>query len=249
MPTLDYRQLYIGANGAIPPSRQPSMYGRRPPREIIGFGAARQPGDIDAAVAAARAAFDDPDGWATWHPKQRADVLEKFAAELEARGAETAARVSMQNGMPIWLAQQFEAGFPPLLLRYCSDLMNGAPVEERQGMLGGVSLVSRQPIPGWSARSCRGTSRRISFLKIAPALAAGCTVVLKPAEETVLDAFLMAEAAAAAGLPPASSTWSPAAATSVPTWWNTPTSTRCPSPDPPPPGEQSPKPAGGCCGR
>jgi acyl-CoA reductase-like NAD-dependent aldehyde dehydrogenase len=55
-------------------------------------------GDIDAAVAAARTAFDAADGWSTWESKERADVLERFAAELEARSAETARRVSIQNG-------------------------------------------------------------------------------------------------------------------------------------------------------
>ncbi|HRD10840.1 MAG TPA: aldehyde dehydrogenase [Mycobacterium sp.] len=203
MPTLDYRQLYIGGQWRDPAQSETIDVQSPTTEETIGSVPRGGRADVDAAVAAARAAFDDPNGWATWHPKERADVLEKFAAELEARGAETAARVSMQNGMPIWLAQQFEAGFPPLLLRYYSDVMNSAPVEEeRQGMLGGVSLVSRQPVGVVAAIVPWNVPQGISFLKIAPALAAGCSVVLKPAEETVLDAFLMAEAAIAAGLPP-----------------------------------------------
>jgi acyl-CoA reductase-like NAD-dependent aldehyde dehydrogenase len=169
---------------------------------LIGSVPRGSEADIDAAVAAARAAFDDPSGWSSWHPKQRGEALEQFAAELEARGAETASRVSMQNGMPIWLAQQFEMAFPPLLLRYYSDVMNSAPVEEeRAGMLGGTSLVSRQPVGVVGAIVPWNVPQGISFLKVAPALAAGCTMVLKPAEQTVLDAFLMAEAAVAAGLP------------------------------------------------
>jgi aldehyde dehydrogenase (NAD+) len=89
-----------------------------------------------------------------------------------------------------------------LLLRYYSDLMTSAPVEEsRPGMLGGTALVSKQPVGVVGAIVPWNVPQGISFLKLAPALAAGCSVVLKPAEETVLDAFLMAEAAAAAGLP------------------------------------------------
>jgi aldehyde dehydrogenase (NAD+) len=85
---------------------------------------------------------------------------------------------------------------------YYSDLMTSAPVEEsRPGMLGGTSLVSKHPIGVVGAIVPWNVPQGISFLKLAPALAAGCSVVLKPAEETVLDAFLMAEAAAAAGLP------------------------------------------------
>jgi aldehyde dehydrogenase (NAD+) len=80
--------------------------------------------------------------------------------------------------------------------------MTSAPVEElRPGMLGGTSLVSKHPIGVVGAIVPWNVPQGISFLKLAPALAAGCSVVLKPAEETVLDAFLMAEAAAAAGLP------------------------------------------------
>jgi aldehyde dehydrogenase (NAD+) len=110
--------------------------------------------------------------------------------------------VSMQNGMPIWLAQQIEAVFPPLLLRYYSDLIGCTPAEEaRSGMLGGTALVSRPPVGVVAAIVPWNVPQAITFLKIAPALAAGCTVVLKPAEETVLDAFMMAEAAAAACLP------------------------------------------------
>jgi aldehyde dehydrogenase (NAD+) len=202
MTTIDYPQLYIGGTWSAPAGHDTIGVHSPTTEERIGSVPRGTEADIDAAVAAARVAFDAPDGWSTWHPKERADVLERFAVELEARGAETARRVSMQNGMPIWLAQQFESVFPPLLLRYYSDLMTSALVEEsRAGMLGGTSLVSRQPVGVVGAIVPWNVPQGISFLKLAPALAAGCTVVLKPAEETVLDAFLMAEAAAAAGLP------------------------------------------------
>jgi aldehyde dehydrogenase (NAD+) len=202
MTTIDYPQLYIGGTWAAPAGHDTIEVYSPATEQRIGSVPRGTTGDIDAAVAAARAAFDAPDGWANWEPKERAEVLERFAVELEARGAETARRVSMQNGMPIWLAQNFEAGFPPLLVRYYSGLMTSAPVEEqRSGMLGGTSLVSKHPVGVVGAIVPWNVPQAISFLKIAPALAAGCTFVLKPAEETVLDAFLMAEAAAAAGMP------------------------------------------------
>ncbi|MBJ7337537.1 aldehyde dehydrogenase [Mycolicibacterium sp.] len=202
MTAIDYRQLYVGGRWADPATAATIEVHSPTTEALIGSVPRGSNADIDAAVSAARSAFDSPDGWASWHPKQRGEVLEQFAAELEARGAETAARVSMQNGMPIWLAQQFESVFPPLLLRYYSDLMASAPAEEeRQGMLGGTALVSRHPVGVVGAIVPWNVPQAISFLKVAPALAAGCTMVLKPAEETVLDAFLMAEAAEAAGLP------------------------------------------------
>jgi aldehyde dehydrogenase (NAD+) len=200
--SIDYRQLYIGGQWSDPAKTETIDVHSPTTEEQIGSVPRGSETDVDTAVAAARAAFDDPDGWPTWSPAQRGEVLERFAAELEARGEETARRVSMQNGMPIWLAHQFEAGFPPLLLRYYSGLMNSMPAEDaRPGMLGGTALVSRQPVGVVAAITPWNVPQGISFLKIAPALAAGCTMVLKPAEETVLDAFLMAEAALAAGLP------------------------------------------------
>ena len=202
MTTIDYPQLYIDGTWTAPAGHDTIEVHSPTTEERIGSVPRGTEADIDAAVAAARTAFDAADGWATWHPKERAEVLERFAAELEARGAETARRVSMQNGMPIWLAHNFEAGFPALLVRYYSDLMTNAPAEEaRPGMLGGTSLVSKHPIGVIGMIVPWNVPQGISFLKIAPALAAGCTFVLKPAEETVLDAFLMAEAAAAAGIP------------------------------------------------
>ncbi|PYE12334.1 acyl-CoA reductase-like NAD-dependent aldehyde dehydrogenase [Williamsia limnetica] len=202
MTTIDYRELFI--DGAWQrPATSDLIEVRSPTSEAtIGSVPAASTADIDRAVGAARRAFDDPKGWATWHPKQRAEVLERFATELENRAGETARRVTIQNGMPIWLAEQFEGGFPPILLRYFATMMLDAPeIDERAGMLGGTALVTRQPIGVVAAVVPWNVPQAISFLKLAPALAAGCTVVIKPAEETVLDAFLMAEASAAAGLP------------------------------------------------
>jgi aldehyde dehydrogenase (NAD+) len=200
--TIDYTDFYLDgrwvapATNAVIPVISPSTEAR------IGSVPDGSPADIDAAVAAARAAFDDPAGWAHWDGARRAAALAVFADALEARGEATATRVSSQNGMPISLARQFESGFPALLLRYYGAMAAEAADEIRPGMLGGATAVTRSPIGVVGAIVPWNVPQAITFLKIAPALAAGCTVVLKPAPETVLDAFLMAEAAVAAGLPP-----------------------------------------------
>lgn len=202
MTTIDYPELYIGGSWQQPATSDRIEVRSPTTEQVIGSVPAGSPADIDRAVSAARHAFDDPTGWATWTPKQRAEVLDRFATELESRAGELSRRVSIQNGMPIWLAEQFEGGFPPVLLRYFSDMMVNAPeVDARPGMLGGTALVRRHPVGVVGAIVPWNVPQAISFLKLAPALAAGCTVVIKPAEETVLDAFLTAEAAAAAGLP------------------------------------------------
>jgi aldehyde dehydrogenase (NAD+) len=200
--TIDYQKLYVGGAWSAPHGTDTISVHSPVTEERIGAVPRGTEADIDDAVAAARQAFDAADGWGNWSAQDRAAALERFAAELEARGAETARRVSLQNGMPIWLAQNFEAGFPALLLRYYGGLVSAAPAEDpRPGLLGGTALVSKQPVGVVGAIVPWNVPQAITFLKLAPALAAGCTVVLKPAEETVLDAFLMAEAADAAGLP------------------------------------------------
>jgi aldehyde dehydrogenase (NAD+) len=201
--TIDYAQLYIDGRWADPATQNTIAVHTAATEERLGSVPEAAERDIDDAVAAARRAFDDPDGWSRWEPARRREVLERFAVALEKRAAETARRVSLQNGMPIVVAQQFEGGFPALLLRYYSGLVADSPQEEtRQGMLGGSARVIREPLGVVGAIVPWNVPQGITFLKLAPALAAGNTVVLKPAPETVLDAMLMAEAAVEAELPP-----------------------------------------------
>jgi aldehyde dehydrogenase (NAD+) len=199
--TMDYPHLYIDGEWTAPSSSQRIDVHSATTEEIVGSVPEGLERDIDRAVDAARHAFDDPQGWAQWTPEQRGEVLDRFAAALEARGEETARRVTIQNGMPIAVAQGFEAAFPALLLRYYSGIAIAATDELRPGMMGNPSLILREPIGVVAAVIPWNVPQSLTFLKVAPALAAGCTVVLKPAPETVLDAFLMAEAALAAGLP------------------------------------------------
>jgi acyl-CoA reductase-like NAD-dependent aldehyde dehydrogenase len=195
--------LYIDGRWADPATQNTIAVHTAATEERLGSVPEAAERDIDDAVAAARRAFDDPDGWSRWEPARRREVLERFAVALEKRAAETARRVSLQNGMPIVVAQQFEGGFPALLLRYYSGLVADSPQEEtRQGMLGGSARVIREPLGVVGAIVPWNVPQGITFLKLAPALAAGNTVVLKPAPETVLDAMLMAEAAVEAELPP-----------------------------------------------
>ncbi|HVV07946.1 aldehyde dehydrogenase [Amycolatopsis sp.] len=199
--TLDYDRLYLAGDWARPAGTHRIAVRSATTEETLGSVPDGTEADVDTAVAAARRAFDDPSGWSR-NPALRAETLERFAVELEKRAAETSRRVTVQNGMPITLAQQFEGGFPPVLLRYFAGLATGSPQEEtRPGMLGGSSRVIREPIGVVAAIVPWNVPQAITFLKLAPALAAGCTVVLKPAPETVLDAMLMCEAAAEAGLP------------------------------------------------
>ncbi|WP_433574797.1 aldehyde dehydrogenase [Nocardia brasiliensis] len=158
--------------------------------------------DIDAAVTAARAAFDDPTGWSSWSPDRRAEVMTRLADVIDSRASEFAARVSAQNGMPISLAQQLEAGYPTAVLRYYANLAGESSfTDTRAGLLGGSIEVRRLPVGVVAAIVPWNFPQALSMYKIGPALAAGCTMVLKPSPETVLDAFLLAEAIEEAQVP------------------------------------------------
>ncbi|MDV6282552.1 aldehyde dehydrogenase [Rhodococcus jostii] len=203
MTEIQYDTLYI--DGAWAQPQGDDLIAVRSPlsEQHIGSVPRGTEADIDAAVSAARRAFDDPEGWSTWSPARRGEVLDAFATELEKRGDETARRVTIQNGMPTTVAHGIEAVFPAILVRYYADLMRGGVADEvRPGMTGGSTRVVHDPTGVVAAIVPWNVPQGITFLKLAPALAAGCTVVLKPAEETVFDAFSVAEAAIAAGLPP-----------------------------------------------
>lgn len=159
------------------------------------------PADVDTAVAAARAAFDDPSVWSGRPAAERAAHLRRFADEIDARKDVLAGLVSAQNGMPISVAGQLEAVYPSTLLRYYADLIEQQREDVRDGMFGGVVEVSREPIGVVGAIVPWNFPQTLAAFKFAPALAAGCTVVIKPSPETVLDSFVLAEAAQAAGLP------------------------------------------------
>jgi aldehyde dehydrogenase (NAD+) len=199
---VSYDSLFIGGEWVQPSSSARIDVTSASTEEPIGSVPEGAEADVDAAVAAARRAFDDPHGWSQWEPSARAEALGRLAAELEARAGEMAQRVSAQNGMPISIATMLEGGFPVIVLRYIAGLLDGASFEEeRPGFLGGTNIVRREPIGVVGAIVPWNYPQTLAAFKYAPALAAGCTIVMKPSPETVLDAFLLAEAIAAAGIP------------------------------------------------
>ena len=199
---LDYDSLYVGGEWIKPASSSKITVVSASTEQVIGHVPEAVEADIDAAVGAARRAFDDPNGWAHWEPAQRAATMERLASALDKRAGEMVRRISSQNGMPVAVGNQLEAVFPALLLRYYAGLVKDDTFEEiRPGLLGGSTLVRREPLGVVGAIVPWNFPQTLAFMKLAPALAAGCTVVLKPSSETVLDSFLLAEAIAEAELP------------------------------------------------
>ncbi|WP_326835476.1 aldehyde dehydrogenase [Amycolatopsis rhabdoformis] len=198
-----YEHLFIDGAWVRPSSPATITVSSASTEEVLGSVPEAREADVDAAVAAARRAFDDPHGWSRWAPDRRAAAMESLAAQLDQRTDEMARRVSSQNGLPVTIAKQLEGGFPRVLLRYYADLAKSACEEEtRPHLFGGTTTVRREPMGVVAAIAPFNFPQTLASLKYAPALAAGCTVVLKPSPETVLDAFLFAEAVAASDLPP-----------------------------------------------
>jgi len=157
--------------------------------------------DIDAAVAAARDAFDNS-GWPKASPAERAKVMLKFMEAIIKRGPQLAEAVSMQNGMPVSLSNMLEAQFPVGLLQYYASLADGLSLSEtRPSQMGKETLVEKSAIGVVGAIVPWNFPVTLAFSKIAPAMLAGCTLVIKPSPGTVLDSYLVAEAALEAGVP------------------------------------------------
>ncbi|GAB3688471.1 aldehyde dehydrogenase [Saccharopolyspora tripterygii] len=165
--------------------------------------------DVDRAVDAARRAFDES-SWAKTSPAERADVLNKFADALEKRSEQVTRTVSQQNGMPLSLSEQFEGGYAVALLRYYAGLAASTEFDERRpSPLGFDTMVKRSPVGVVAGIVPWNYPVVLAVTKIAPALAAGCTLVIKPSPGTVLDCFVLAEAAEEAGVPAGVINWVP----------------------------------------
>ncbi len=150
--------------------------------------------DAEAAIAAARAAFD---AWSTTPAAERGAYLQKIADKLKARTDELAQLIAGEVGMPLKLARAIQVGGPVYNWAAYAKLANEFQYEERVGN----SLVVREPVGVVAAITPWNYPLNQITLKVAAALAAGCTVVLKPSEIAPLNAFVLAEAIHEAGLP------------------------------------------------
>lgn len=161
--------------------------------------------DVDRAVAAARAAFDDG-RWSDLPPKVRERRINKLADLIEAHAAEFAELEAIDNGKPVGFATLIDIPGSVDHLRYMAGWASkvSGQVQDPLGMPRGAvfSYVTRQPV-GVAAQIIPWNFPMImATMKISPALAAGCTIVLKPAEQTSITALRLADFVAEAGFPP-----------------------------------------------
>ncbi|MEU8655213.1 aldehyde dehydrogenase family protein [Actinoplanes philippinensis] len=183
--------------GAYVPSASAERIGVENPytEEVFGHVPAGTPEDVDLAVSAARAAFD---GWASASPAERGAALTRLHRALAARADEIARIVGLELGTPLKIAKAVQAGLPLTVLAGYAELAAQPAHEETIGN----SLVVHEPIGVVGAITPWNYPLHQVVAKVGAALAAGCTVVLKPSELTPLTAYLLADAFAEADLPP-----------------------------------------------
>lgn len=196
MRTTSDARLFIGGDFRAAANCEPVLEAAT--GELLGDGASATKADIDAAVAAARAALPH---WRSASPDHRAHALMAFAAALHRRAASTSELVSRENGMPMALSGGANGLFPAALLGYYAKLITRTPIEEVRPSVIGHTIVRREAVGVVAAIVPWNYPQALAAFKLAPALAAGCTVVLKASPETALDALVFAEAAQEAGLP------------------------------------------------
>lgn len=170
--------------------------------EVCGSIPAGSAADVDAAVAAARRAFDGDgtagSGWGQMTLGERKGHVAALADALDIRADELGVLIATELGMPVRLARMIQAGMPIANVRAQLDLADTVAWETTVGN----SLVVREPVGVVGAITPWNYPLHQVICKVAPALVAGCTVVLKPSEVAPLSAWVLAEAIEAAGLPP-----------------------------------------------
>lgn len=186
-------EFVAAASGRCFPVQNPAT------EEILCEVAEGGAGDVDRAVGAARACFES-DGWQKLEPRQRGRMLARAADLLESRAEEFATLETRQNGKPLF-ESRIDVAMSVETLRYYAgwaDKITGAtlPVSASSFV-----YTLKEPVGVVGAIVPWNFPLNLASWKVAPALAAGCTVVLKPASETPLTALLFAEVAQAAGFP------------------------------------------------
>ena len=189
-----YDKIYI--NGAWVPStgRGTIDVVNAATEEVMGTAPEGTAEDVEKAVAAAKVAFP---AWSTTTPAERAAHLEQIGAGLTARADEIARTITAEVGMPLKLSKTIQAGLPALTAKNYAAMLRDFRFEETVGN----SLVVREPVGVVGCITPWNYPLHQILGKVAPALAAGCTVVVKPSEVAPLTAFILAQSIDGVHLP------------------------------------------------
>jgi acyl-CoA reductase-like NAD-dependent aldehyde dehydrogenase len=187
-------KIFIGGEWVKPSGADPIEVVNSTTEEVMGTIPGCTPVDVDKAVASAREAFES---WSQASRETRAGYITAIAEGLSERAEEIATTITQELGMPLKLSRIVQVGLPTSQFAGTPKLMEEVDWEEEIGN----SRVLREPVGVLGAITPWNYPLNQIACKVAPALAAGCTVVLKPSEVTPLNAFLLTEVIEAAGLP------------------------------------------------
>ena len=191
---LDRDRIYVDGAFVEPAGAERIPVENPATEQVIGHVPAGGPADVDRAVGAARAAFEE---WGRTDPEERAKYLERLAQALSARADDIARTITAEMGAPLKIATAVQTGLPLAVLGYTPRLLRETRFEEEIGN----SLVVREPVGVVGAITPWNYPLHQVVAKVALALAAGCTVVLKPSEIAPLCSYLLADAVDEVGLP------------------------------------------------
>jgi len=190
----DRLQFYIDGRWVDPSEARPHAVidpSSEEPIARIALGSAK---DVDLAVAAARRAFES---FSATTPKQRQELLKSIVSAYQVRYDELVETLSREMGAPLWLAKAAQAATGLGHLNQMIEALEDYPFEQRRG----TTLIRREPVGVCGMITPWNWPLNQITCKVAPALAAGCTMVLKPSEVAPLNAMLFAEILDAAGVP------------------------------------------------
>jgi betaine-aldehyde dehydrogenase len=193
-PAIHREALFIGGEWVAPAGHGTIDVIDSTTEAVIGRIPDGSPDDAARAVTAARAAFP---AWSETPVAERAACLERISDGLKARTDELAELIAGEVGMPVKLSPAYQLSSPPFVFRYYAGLLREFQFESEVRN----SMVVREPVGVVVAITPWNYPLHQISLKVAPALAAGCTVVLKPSEVAPLNAFVLAEVMETAGLP------------------------------------------------
>ncbi|HTO80109.1 MAG TPA: aldehyde dehydrogenase family protein, partial [Methylocystis sp.] len=191
----DYLNFYIDGRW-VEPVKPKTFEVINPATEAVcGHISLGSAADVDRAVKAAAEAFKS---FSRTSPKERLELLEAIFAELEKRHEDMAKAITEEMGAPVWLAQRAQAVMGAAHFKTAAEVLKGYKFEERRG----ATMIIKEPIGVCGLITPWNWPLNQIACKVAPALAAGCTMVLKPSEIAPFSALVFAEAVEAAGAPP-----------------------------------------------
>lgn len=195
----NFNKFYIGGEWVEPSSKDVIDVVSPNTEQVVFRVAEAKTEDVDRAVAAARQAFD-VGPWSSFSPEERAKYLRDLATELRKRIPELAIAFTEQVGALVSKAEMMSKNAINTLDRHAEMISDFKFAEQRPTAVGAGYLI-REPVGVVAAITPWNVPLITMLNKIAPALAAGCTVIMKPAPETPIEAYIIAECADAVGFP------------------------------------------------